>query len=1848
VKRVFVSYRADSEELRARVLELAHELRGAGVDAVLDAFVADPSDAWVREAIGSADLVIAVCTERYRRAFDAGGDGIGWERALIDGIARQEPERVIPLLLEDGAAHFVPRALRSVQAVYLPEQLPALLRRLGATGAPAPRIEPVPSATTALPDADTVVIDVALDPAWRAPAGELAEQVEAGTDGAVAAPATRPRAGRERAADGPGAARGSGASAGALATPPEPGPSGDGLASGAARRDGSAPGTTTVAALAQAAGGRRAAQRRVANIPLLGSADFVGRTFELSAIRTALAAPARGGVAEPVIMYGAAGIGKTALALQHAYRQQDSYDVLWLVRAQTESTVRLDLARLARELGLLAGAALDDEAEVSAARAWLAAHDRWLVVFDEAPGPDVIAAYVPRPLRGHVIVTSRGPDWREAGHKVEVGALAREDSIDLLLRASGRADPVGADQLASWLEGHPLMVRLAGALARDRGVALDVLLRQLRADRGRAAGLAPRATPRLETLLAIAVQDARQRSPAIGALVELIAYLAPHDIPIRLLREHVEHLPAELAAAARDDNALARLLDDAARLGLITRDDSELAVHGTVQAAVRGTTQSGAAVRLLDAAFAWDVDAPETWPAAEALLPHALAAVEDPYAPAAQPEALQRLLARVAACTWKRGEPARALGYQRRAIALLEKSAAAPGREPGPVRRAQLARALATLGSMLREAGDLTEAMAQLQRARELLGDLAAGGRAPAPAAGAPADGAAPAGRGSAPVIAAAGARGAPGGLPAAPPGAYPSAIGDVLRARLGSRAPRRAGSESDAQRGSDPALPLLPRTSTADLLDAAVHADTIAVLRELARVHVARGEHVAARGYLTHALELDRARLGADDDLSIAMTLVELSGAELAAGRVDGAATALDRALAMQRRILATDEHPLVAATLQRSAAICALRGDLPEARVRLERALETLRRVYRTDHHVAITAVMNELADVLVRVGDLVGARRLLEQALESQARLFGAAGSPITATVSYHLAKVLVAQGDAVGARRELERALSRLAAHGSGGHPVAAAVLELLAQLDARTDLAAARKRYEQALQVRMESADRGSREVLATAAALADVLAKLGERSAAEAMMAEIQVHVRAGRLPVDAASAPALLAVAEALRHLGQLAQARELAAGAVAALEIDPARDDAALARGQLALARIALAQGQIAEARAAAGVAHALATRALGPRSREAGTVALLRAEIALHGGEPTTALALAGAARRSLGRGAEDEGSLAAIARALEVAGLAARALGRPATAARLFLRALERGDRPVAREALAELVEELAAVRPGWDPRPAVARLVELQPGWLADRVFATAALADARITSELRVRLELAGAAIGAALGLGAADGAAAPGAAEPPSGSSPPPEAIAGSGPIAEPAPSEPAPAAGAPQGQPPMGATPPRVRGPAPAAPRARSATGAPGGPASPASAPASYGWRVELAPIRAGGATSEVRTLPIEARYAGPGKLEIIASTDNLPWGTYLLTVRFFDSPRDVWRADVAVSNEESGNPFLAGPPVRGDRFFGRTRLLDEIRQLIENASIVLLGPRRSGKTSVLYRLAQLCAPTWAVCLVDLHTHSGAHDDHELMRELAEQVARAAGADAPELALALAEERPLLALQRALKAGRTRRVLLLLDEMAILAHYPDAALQLRAMSKWSDPLVRVVTAGTPRDLDRITTSTVRGSSALNEFLNRELDALTHQEAVSLLERPVLGRYRYEPGALDAILALGAGRPFFLNAIAHLALEAVRQEGGRVVTEAHVEAARRDASSALGRWYRELLGELDEHTRGALPAMVAQGGAVPTEHADALRSAGIAVGPRRATALDPIFADWWNRGGPR
>jgi tetratricopeptide (TPR) repeat protein len=139
--RVFLSYSHDSEVHRARVLQLANRLRAEGVDAWLDRYEQAPAKGWLRwmqRQIQTADFVLVICTETYRRRFDGEeesgvGKGVTWEGLLAAQLLYDEAtvnRKFIPVLLDDTSESAVPLALRAYERFRLPADYDRLYRLL--------------------------------------------------------------------------------------------------------------------------------------------------------------------------------------------------------------------------------------------------------------------------------------------------------------------------------------------------------------------------------------------------------------------------------------------------------------------------------------------------------------------------------------------------------------------------------------------------------------------------------------------------------------------------------------------------------------------------------------------------------------------------------------------------------------------------------------------------------------------------------------------------------------------------------------------------------------------------------------------------------------------------------------------------------------------------------------------------------------------------------------------------------------------------------------------------------------------------------------------------------------------------------------------------------------------------------------------------------------------------------------------------------------------------------------------------------------------------------------------------------------------------------------------------------------------------------------------------------------------------------------------------------------------------------------------------------------------------------------------------------------------------------------
>ena len=365
-------------------------------------------------------------------------------------------------------------------------------------------------------------------------------------------------------------------------------------------------------------------------VPRRRDPDFVGRVDELAALEQALAASGRSALTQPASVHGLGGVGKTLLAVEFAHRHADDYDaVLWLA-AENPTVLASAFADLARELHLSEADEPDQNVRTAAVLRWLETHPRWLLVFDNAERREEIEPYVPRRLTGHVLITSRNPDWRPLAREIKISPLPRVDAIALLRGDPASGDAAEAGRLAEELGDLPLALAQAAVFVRKTGITFAEYLQRFRTRRAeleRAQRAEPGYGRTVAATLALALD--RLRGVQAGAspaerLLARCAFYAPDRIPRDLL---ADEFPAEA------------MLDEAIRTlrsySLVETDAGTVTVHRLVQRAVRDRMDPAVraayaefAVQKLDAKFPKGPDDVRTWPECRKLLDHALHAAE--------------------------------------------------------------------------------------------------------------------------------------------------------------------------------------------------------------------------------------------------------------------------------------------------------------------------------------------------------------------------------------------------------------------------------------------------------------------------------------------------------------------------------------------------------------------------------------------------------------------------------------------------------------------------------------------------------------------------------------------------------------------------------------------------------------------------------------------------------------------------------------------------------------------------------------------------------------------------------------------------------------------------------------------------------------------------------------------------------------------------------------------------------------------------------------------------------------------------------------------------------------------
>ena len=379
----------------------------------------------------------------------------------------------------------------------------------------------------------------------------------------------------------------------------------------------------------------------ISNLPRRNE-NFTDRLGTLEAVRQILQQGQRSESLTACALHGMGGVGKTQTVIEFAHRFGSRYNIIWWIRAEHSASTADNLMWLARELGI----SEDTDQSQILFELWRELRDRgrWLLIFDNVESRRVIDRFWPPTGAGSILITSRNVAWSSLAKPIMVDVFESAAAITFLRKRSKTTEEPAASLVAEELGYLPLALEQAGAYVEETQTSLEAYADLFVANRQRlpqlmALGPPPEYNETVATTWTVSISRACEEQPHARDLLGLFAYLAPDDIPRRLLHEHAEVLSESLRPAMSDPIRYDRLLASLIGFSLVSADPLRIVIHRLVQLIVRDqlspaeqVSYRSYAVKLLAAAFPKNSTDVATWSTCGRLLPHVLVSTESPGA----------------------------------------------------------------------------------------------------------------------------------------------------------------------------------------------------------------------------------------------------------------------------------------------------------------------------------------------------------------------------------------------------------------------------------------------------------------------------------------------------------------------------------------------------------------------------------------------------------------------------------------------------------------------------------------------------------------------------------------------------------------------------------------------------------------------------------------------------------------------------------------------------------------------------------------------------------------------------------------------------------------------------------------------------------------------------------------------------------------------------------------------------------------------------------------------------------------------------------------------------------------
>jgi len=339
-------------------------------------------------------------------------------------------------------------------------------------------------------------------------------------------------------------------------------------------------------------------------VPYERNAFFTGRENVLANLYQNLLDENRASLPLPQAISGLGGIGKTQIAVEYAFRNQNVYEHILWINADSYETLVSNFVSLTQLLHLIDKQESDSQHIIQTIKYWLHNHLGWLLIFDNVNDLSMIGDFLRFGERGHILMTTNSPITGTVAQCLEIKEMDdKEGALFLLCRAkildlqapltsASTEDRQTAFEIVQKVEGLPLALDQAGAYIEETRCSLaDYLLlfrtrqNELLKRRGKSITNHPDS---VTTTLSLSFEKVHLANPAATDIMQVFAFLNSDAIPEDILTQGFSTLGGTLKKVAKDPLLLNDAISTLHTYSLVHRNPGHtFTVHRLVQAVVR-------------------------------------------------------------------------------------------------------------------------------------------------------------------------------------------------------------------------------------------------------------------------------------------------------------------------------------------------------------------------------------------------------------------------------------------------------------------------------------------------------------------------------------------------------------------------------------------------------------------------------------------------------------------------------------------------------------------------------------------------------------------------------------------------------------------------------------------------------------------------------------------------------------------------------------------------------------------------------------------------------------------------------------------------------------------------------------------------------------------------------------------------------------------------------------------------------------------------------------------------------------------------------------------------------------